>query len=147
MALKYPVARRTILLCDYDYGGFRPPEMIKRRPALVITPRLPHRDKLCSVIPLSGTEPAHAVPYVVRIELAEPLPSPFPQSVFWVKCDMLATVSFERLDLFRTSRQDGLRQYLHPKMDDAAFDAVMTGVLHGLGLGHLTLTRPGPHWS
>lgn len=146
MALQFPASRRTILLCDYALGGFRPPEMVKRRPAIVITPRLPRRDSLCAVVPLSGTEPDHRTDYVVRIELEEPLPHPFPERVWWAKCDMIATVSHQRLDLFRTVREQGQRKYLHPKVNPETFDEIMKGVLHGLGLGHLTLSRPGRSW-
>lgn len=142
MSIRYDVARGTILLCNYSLGGFREPEMVKRRPAVVVSPRLPHRHGLCAVVPLSGTEPPHPVPYVVRLELAADLPDPFPQRIWWAKCDMVATVSFERLDLFRTARdQTGRRQYLHPKLAPADLERVLVGVRAGLGL--LTLTS-GP---
>jgi mRNA interferase MazF len=135
MALKFPVSPRTVLLCDYDKGGFKPPEMVKRRPALVVSPRLPQRDGLCAVVPLSGTEPDRELPYVVRLEFWRALPHPFPQRIWWAKCDMIATVSFERLDLFRTVRGDGgLRQYLQPKLDEGQFEAVKHGILAGLGI-------------
>lgn len=109
--------------------------MVKKRPAAVISPRLPHRDGLCTVIPLSGDEPEHQVDYVTRVEFVEPLPYPFPQKVFWAKCDMIATVSFERLDLFHTSRdQYGKRKYLHPKMTDEDLARVRQCVLKAIGL-------------
>ncbi|MDR3436113.1 type II toxin-antitoxin system PemK/MazF family toxin [Telmatospirillum sp.] len=143
MPLKYPVARRTILLCDYALGGFRPPEMIKRRPAIVISPRLPHRDGLCFVIPLSSSEPEKPVPYVVRVELPEPLPAPFDHQICWAKCDMVATVGYERLDLFRTGRgETGRRQYINPRVSVEIFEEIIQGILYGLGIGHLTLTPP-----
>lgn len=138
MPIQHPVGAGTILLCDYGLGGFREPEMTKRRPAVVISPRLPHRDNLCAVVPLSGSEPARPVLYVVRLELACPLPEPFAQSVWWAKCDMIATVGFRRLDLFRTGRdQHGKRRYLQPKLPSTDFARVQVGVLHGLGLGNL----------
>jgi mRNA interferase MazF len=141
MGISYPVAPGTVLLCDYDRGGFQPPEMIKRRPAIVISPRLRHRDGLCTVVPISGSEPIQDVEYVVRLELDEPLPHPFPNKVFWVKCDMLATVGFARLDLFRTQRdQYGKRKYLHPKVSDDELNRVKVGVLHAIGCHNLTLT-------
>jgi mRNA interferase MazF len=104
MGIKFPVGVGTILLCDYSRGGFQPPEMVKRRPAVVISPRLPHRDGLCTVVPISADQPDHDVRYVVRIEFDLPLPDPFSYKVAWAKCDMLATVSFVRLDLFHTER-------------------------------------------
>jgi uncharacterized protein YifN (PemK superfamily) len=135
MGIKYPVGIGTILLCDYSRGGFRPPEMVKKRPAVVISPRLPHRDGLCTVIPLSAEEPDFPVGYVARIEFGEPLPYPFPYRVFWAKCDMIATVSFERLDLFHTERdQYGKRRYLHPKMSAGDLALIRACVLKALGL-------------
>lgn len=143
MAIRFPVGPGTVLLCDYSLGGFREPEMVKRRPALVISPRLPHRDGLTTVVPLSGSEPAHAVPYVVRLDLAKQLPEPFEQSVWWVKCDMLATVWFGRLDLFRTGRdQEGKRKYIHPVIPKADLDRVVAGVLAGLGLSRMIPADP-----
>ena len=66
MAIKYPVAPGTLLLCDYALGGFKEPEMVKRRPVIVISPRLRHRDHLCTVVPLSSKPSFAAVDYVVN---------------------------------------------------------------------------------
>jgi uncharacterized protein YifN (PemK superfamily) len=136
MPIQHHVAAGTILLCDYSLGGFREPEMIKRRPAVVVSPRLRHRDDLCAVVPLSGSEPETPVEYVVRLDLSAPLPDPFPQSVWWAKCDMIATVGFKRLDLFRTGRdQYGKRKYLQPRLSAEDLERVRGGILNGLGLG------------
>ena len=114
--------------------------MVKKRPVVVVSPRLPHRDGLCTVVPLSGTNPPRDVRYQRRIELAEELPQPFPAKVWWAKCDMLATVGFQRLDLFRTERQaNGLRKYLHPKVSADQITDVQQGILFALGLGTLTI--------
>ncbi len=140
MAIRFAVGPGTILLCNYALGGFREPEMVKKRPALVISPRLPCRDGLCTVVPLSGTAPLREVRYVVRLALDAPLPEPFEQRIWWVKCDMIATVAFERLDLFRTGRdQEGKRKYLHPVLPQCDMDRVMCGVLTALGLDRLTI--------
>jgi uncharacterized protein YifN (PemK superfamily) len=134
MAIRYAVPQRTLLLCDYGLGGFREPEMVKRRPVLVVSPRLPHRDNLCAVVPISSTAPRHDVRYAVRLEFDDPLPAPFDAPVGWVKCDMLATVSFERLDLFRTGRDhEGKRQYLNRRLSEEDFKRVKLGILAGLG--------------
>lgn len=142
MAIKYAVAVGTILLCDYGRGGFQPPEMVKRRPAIVISPRLPHRDGLCTVVPISQDQGERTVDYVIRLELETPLPLPYAYRVVWAKCDMLATVGFERLDLFRTQRdrESGRRRYLHPRLSDLDLKRVRNGVLYALGMGHLTLS-------
>jgi mRNA interferase MazF len=135
MAIQFAVGPGTILLCDYSLGGFRPPEMVKRRPAIVLSPRLPFRDGLCSVVPLSRTPPPRLVDYVVQLTLSKPLPAPFEEAVCWAKCDMVATVSFERLDLFRTERdQSGKRKYIHPVLGAEGFERVRQGVMAALGL-------------
>jgi uncharacterized protein YifN (PemK superfamily) len=138
MPIHFPVAPGTILLCDYR--GFRAPEMVKRRPVVVISPRLPHRDMLCSVVPLSTTAPSKDLPYVCRLDLPIALPAPFDtERVCWAKADMVATVSFSRLDLFRTARDfSGKRRYLRPRLPDEDLRRVRAAVLHGLGLGSLT---------
>jgi len=140
MALQYALLPGTIVLCDYDMGGFRPPEMVKLRPAVIVSPRLRHRDGLCAVVPLSGSvDDARPLDYVVRFDLDQPLPHPFPQQVWWAKCDLIATVGFRRLDMFRTERdQTGKRRYLQPRLPPADLGRVRAGVLFGLGLGSLT---------
>ena len=135
MAIQFAVGPGTILLCDYSWGGFRPPEMVKRRPAIVLSPRLPFRDGLCSVVPLSSTPPPHLVDYVIQLTLPKPLPAPFEGPVCWAKCDMVATVNFERLDLFRTERdQSGKRKFIHPVLGAEGLDRVRQGVMAALGL-------------
>lgn len=140
MAIKYPVAPGTIVLCDYSMGGFKEPEMVKRRPAIVISPRLRHRDHLCTVVPLSSKPGVADVDYVVELFIARPLPPPFENQMVWAKCDMLATVSFARLDLFRTQRNPaGKRQYITPRLPDADLKRVQQGILFALGLKHVQL--------
>jgi len=136
VALAYPVKPRTILLCDYSLGGFRAPEMVKRRPAVVITGALPRRNNLHTVVPLSGTESDPRNLYHCRIELTAPLPAPFDATIWWVKADMIATVSLERLDLFRTERdQYGKRKYLtNLRVSHDQFSQILSSVRHALGI-------------
>ena len=135
MSIRYAVSPGTLLLCDYALGGFVPPEMVKRRPAIVVSPRLPHRDGLCAVVPLSTTPPLRPVNYVVELVLETALPAPFDSSTMWAKCDMIATVSFDRLDLFRTGRdQQGKRKYLTMRLDAETLERIRTGIRAGLGI-------------
>jgi hypothetical protein len=95
----------------------------------------------------SGLQRSAEVDYVVRLEFDPPLPEPFSYRVAWPKCDMLATVGFERLDLFHTARdQTGKRRYLHPKLTGAELERVKPGVLHALGFRNLTLTSDQQYW-
>lgn len=144
MPVQYLPTPSTIVVCDFS-NGFEAPEMVKKRPAVIISPRLPRRDNLCTLVPLSGTEPSHPVSYQCRLDLDEPLPEPFNQSVWWVKADMIVTVGLKRLDLFRTRRdQSGKRKFLTPKVKPEDFARIQTCVLHSLGLGHLTSQMSKP---
>jgi len=135
MAIQFSLPIGTLVLCDYTAGGFRPPEMIKRRPAIIVSPRLPHRDGLCSVIPISTSFSGRVLPYVVELQLNIELPAPFAATTVWAKCDMIATVGFRRLDMFRTERDhSGQRRYLKPRLSGDQLAAVQHGLRHALGL-------------
>src|SRR6266700_2419968 len=139
MGIRFPIGVGLILLCNYD-SGFRPPEMVKRRPVVVVSPRLPYRENLCSVVPFSLTPPHRDVAYQCELTLAVPLPPPWEETRVWAKADMLATVCFDRLDFFQTKRdQTGKRKYLHPKVSPEQLKLVYSAILHGLGLGSLTI--------
>jgi mRNA interferase MazF len=139
MPLLYHPKVGEILLCDYD-SGFIEPEMVKRRPVVVISPRLRKRAGLVSVIPLSTTEPDELMDFHIVIELAKPLPKPFQSKTTWAKCDMISTVSLKRLDRFKEARGgQGQRSWISGQLDQHQIKRVKTGLLFGLGLGSLTL--------
>ncbi|WP_432431527.1 type II toxin-antitoxin system PemK/MazF family toxin [Chelatococcus daeguensis] len=92
-----------MLICDFD-SGFREPEMVKRRPVVVISPRLKRRTGLVSVVPLSTTPPDPIEDYHCEVRMEPPLPTPFDSPTAWVKADMPYTVGFQRLELVRTGR-------------------------------------------
>ena len=134
MPIKYEVTPRTILLCDYGKGGFRPPEMVKRRPVIAVSPRLRHRNGLVTVVPLSTTPPDRPAEHHCKVVIPYPLQN-FEAKQCWVKADMIATVGFERLDLFRTDRdQLGKRKYLTPRISDEDFEAVKACIRAALGI-------------
>jgi uncharacterized protein YifN (PemK superfamily) len=135
MAILYAPPAGSILLCNYE-TGFIPPEMVKRRPCIVVSPRLAHRDGLCAVVPLSATAPKKEVPYQIRLDLD--LPPPWGLEPRWAKGDMISTVCFHRLDMFRTARDPitGKRKYLQLKVKPEELEAVKVAILHGLGMGH-----------
>lgn len=134
MALSFHPKPGTILVCDYD-TGFRPPEMVKRRPAVVISPRLRRRDGLCTVVPLSGTAPIPPEAYHWPLELERALPKPWNSDRFWVKADMLATVAFHRLELISLGRdQEGKRKYLNFQVKEEVLASIRQCVLYALGI-------------
>ena len=53
MAINFHPRLGQVLYCDFK-TGFRPPEMVKARPVVVLSR---NHHELCTVVPLSGTEP------------------------------------------------------------------------------------------
>ena len=96
MTLPYFPRRGEVLICDFD-SGFRPPEMVKKRPVVVISSKESHHRRVCTVIPFSTTLPNpperwhHPLPHVK-------VPGMQAQAPMWAKCDMVVTVSFKRLN-------------------------------------------------
>lgn len=110
--------------------------MVKPRPVVVINARLPYRDGLATVVPLSGTASDDRAKYHCRLDFEEDLPHPFPAKVWWAKCDMVASVGFARLDYFRTERDHtGKRKYLtNLQISDDHLEQIREAVRHALGL-------------
>ncbi len=100
MALSFHPKLGLVLVCDYT-TGFILPKMVNRRPVVVISPRLRHRANLCTVVPLSTTTPERWQDYHCSITVEEPLPKPWDAEIVWVEADMIATMSFKRLELVR----------------------------------------------
>jgi mRNA interferase MazF len=140
MALNYYPKTCEILLCDYG-TSIIPPEMNKRRPVVVISPRIRRRGALVTIIPLSTTAPNPQDSHHCQILLKLPLPPPFANPLMWAKCDMIATVSLARLDRFRlrSHGQSGTRKFVTGQLENDQIKAIRFGVLCGLGLSSLTI--------
>jgi mRNA interferase MazF len=130
MPLGYFPRAGEVLVCDFT--SFQIPEMTKVRPVVVISPRLPYRSEIVTIVPLSTTAPKHDLPFVVRLSKnyhpleADNLPT-------WAKCDMLTNLGLHRLNRFKVGR----RKWEAPIMTEADLAAIRKGVIHGLGLSHL----------
>lgn len=132
MPLQHHPRRGAILICDY--AGFKPPEMVKRRPVIVLSPRRRRRYNLCSIVPLSTTEPDIKQPYHCEIELDPPPPDRW-ASRCWVKADMITTVSFARLDLIRSGKDAlGKRRYYDHVLPKEDMARISRCVLAALGI-------------
>ena len=111
MSIREHPKKGSILLCDFTQG-FTAPEMVKRRPVIVISPKISQRSKLCTIVALSTTDPNPKMHYHSQIDLLHPLPSGMQSKGLWVKGDMIYTVGFHRLDFIRTGKTlDGKRSY------------------------------------
>lgn len=121
----YPRAGQ-ILICDFK--GFLEPEMVKVRPVVVISPKLPYRAEIVTVVPISTTAPRHEYPFVVRLS-KNYHPKELDDFPCWAKCDMVMNIARHRLDGFKVGR----RKYVNPQMDGHDLQAVRAGVMHALG--------------
>jgi uncharacterized protein YifN (PemK superfamily) len=100
MAIAFFPKPGTVLICDFQ--GYIVPEIIKRRPVVVISPTHLKRPKLFTVVPLSTTAPDPVLKYHYKL-IGNPVPGGEPVEV-WAKCDLVATVSVERLDRVKLGR-------------------------------------------
>lgn len=138
MGLSYYPSPGVILVCHYDTNVVEP-EMCKPRPAVVIGPRLRSRGRLVTVVPLSTTAPSELLDYHCKIELTHPLPPPFDAPVMWAKCDLVSSVSLDRLDRFKEPyRRGAARQWRTGAVSADQLQALKGAVLCGLGFGTLT---------
>lgn len=135
--LRFHPRAGTLLMCDFR--GMVPPEINKRRPVIVVTPRLQYRDRMATVVPTSTSEPKHPQPYHVELS-RNYFPGEDPTKRVWAKADLVCSVSFERLDRFML----GPRRYEAPMISTADLEAVRQGILSGLGFVNLTATERPP---
>jgi len=120
-----------VLICDFN-TGFKPPEMVKKRPVVVISKS---RQQLVTVVPLSTTEPSPLEKW--HHEMSESsLPVSLRGARHWAKCDMIATVAFWRLDRVCTGKHPstGKRMYVSHVVSLEDLTAIRQAVLHALGL-------------
>ncbi|WP_399677192.1 type II toxin-antitoxin system PemK/MazF family toxin [Xenophilus sp.] len=138
MAIQFYPQPGTILICDFN--GFIEPEIIKRRPVIVIGPRLRNRGNLVNVVPCSTTRPYDVCAYNHKLVFDPVMPAPYNAKEMWVKADMVYTVAFQRLFVPQLGKdpRTGARQYDLRVLEKPDLDAILACVLHGIGLGHLT---------
>lgn len=123
----------TIVRVDLS-EGFRPPEMVKRRPCVVLSPPIQGRKQLCSIVPLSTSAPNLVLDHHMEIGFNPRLPAPYDSPSMWVKGDMVITVAFHRLRLLFSRWDGGQRVYDVRVLDVATMDAVRRCVRAGLGI-------------
>jgi uncharacterized protein YifN (PemK superfamily) len=100
VAITFHPKAGAVLVCDFR--GYIEPEIVKTRPVVVVSPNHMRRPGLVTVIPLSTTAPRPVEAYHHLLH-GNPVPGSDAEAV-WAKCDLIATVSVERLDRKRISR-------------------------------------------
>ena len=129
----------AVLHCDYR--GLIDPEMKKVRLVVVVSPKFLDRANLCTVVPLSTTPPLKPDGYHVKLD-RDPHPTSAPGTLVWAKCDMVTTVSFERLSAVWDGKTDGRRNYVALSVSGKELGDIRHGVLYSLGLAHLWNATP-----
>lgn len=130
MGLNFQPRAGQVLVCDFS--GFKEPEMVKPRPVVVVSPKLPYRSNIVAVVPVSTTEPRHNLPFCCRLsknyhpEEADDVPC-------WAKADMIMNLGVYRLSGFKVGR----RQWEFPQVSPEDLAAIRHAVLCGLGLDRL----------
>jgi uncharacterized protein YifN (PemK superfamily) len=114
-------------MCDFT-TGFKPPEMVKRRHVVVVSPRYRRHTGLCLVVPFSTVAPRDVEPHHLEI-----LPGTYdfldPTKSTWAKADMLTCVCFDRLD-----RLILYGRYVAPPLKDKHLSEIQRCVAHALQL-------------
>lgn len=127
------------MTCDFveakkgSLRGFVVPEMIKRRPVIVLAAPVYGR---CLVACLSTTEPRPIRAWHYEITWSPPLPEPYGRDVVcWAAGDQLYTVSYGRLGLFFTGKDErGKRIYDKRYLSPEQMEGVKAAVSAALGL-------------
>jgi mRNA interferase MazF len=133
MTISFHPRAGEVFMCDFD--GFREPEMVKPRPVIVVSPRLPHRSQIVAVVPISLTAPRHGLPFVYRLS-KNYHPSEPDDLPCWAKADMLMNLGTYRLEGFKIGR----RKWAYPALSAEDLSGVRRAVLCGLGLDRLAST-------
>lgn len=110
-----------------DFYGYVAPEMVKVRPVVIVSPKDLPRPGLYTVVPLSTSEPNPIEKYHFKL-----VKNPMPQgtAVCWAKCDMVATVSIQRLDRIKVARG----KYVTTAISDEELKAIRECLKHSLGI-------------
>ncbi len=123
---------------EYMHG-----EMIKKRPVIVVNNKIDTRPTLVNIVPISMTAPntvcAHHVD-INRMYLPKGLRDQ--PGARWAKCDMVYTMSIERLELVRAHRgQNGKRVVDKGTLPPAVLLAVRIAAAKCLGVHAGSFTK------
>lgn len=136
MSLIYHPKVGDIVMCEFP-SCFQSPEMVKTRPVVVISPKIPGRTTMVAIVPLSTTAPMPRLGHHCEIALRMLPPSlQASASTCWAKCDMVYTFSIHRLSLVQGKRDPKTqkRRYETARLDLAHIQAVRRCLASALGI-------------
>ena len=127
MTLNFFPRAGQVYVCSFK--GFKEMEMsAKPRPVVVVSPKLPYRSEVVTIVPISLTAPKHELPFCYRLSRNyhpdEPDDLPC-----WAKADMVMNLGRYRLSAFSA----GHRKYVYPELSAEDLSAVQNAILCGLG--------------
>lgn len=115
MPLHFQPKVGTVVRCDFS--GMVPPEMVKMRDVVILA-KHPKNSKLVTVVPLSATQPNPIEAYHYELP-KNPRPDSPKEVVVWAKCDMLYTLSIDRMQMHYVRTRRGGRQVAIIHLNDA----------------------------
>lgn len=138
MGIQFPPKTGEILVCNFqaaDKGalnGFVVPEMIKKRPVVVLSSK---SYKLCLVVASIATPPKPLRDWHYEIIWDVPLPRPYDREIgCWAKGDHIYAISYERLNQFYAGKDNrGRRIYERRLLSAEQFLGVKEGVRNAIG--------------
>lgn len=107
--------------------------LLKKRPVIAISAPSYHLRgaKICHVVPLSTTEPSPIRDFHYKLDNLK-IPG-FASEVAWVKCDLIYTVSYNRLTApYFGKNQNGCRRYVTLKVNKDDLEKIRECVLKAL---------------
>lgn len=134
MTIQFHPRLGQVLYCDFT-TGFAPPEMVKNRPVVVLSRK---HHELCTVVPLSGSEPDPVLQHHHKMSPSSLPPSIAAKGDWWAKCDLVTTVAFHRLDRVKDGRGfAGKRIYSSKCANGSDLRAIQKCVLYRLCMNDL----------
>jgi mRNA interferase MazF len=139
VAINFHPEPGTILMCDFT-SGFKEPEMVKKRPIVVISPNRKRYSGLCTVLAISSVPPEPIENWHYQIpKTSMPQIKMFEAKDSWIKGDMIYRVAFDRLELIKIGKDQstGKRIYFKQRLGREQMHSIYSCVLHSLNLNHL----------
>ena len=132
--LRFHPRRGTIVIVDFDQA-FRPPEMVKRRPCVILSNQMKDRPGLATVVPLSTTPPPIVERYHCQLEIPFELPAKWANPRPWLKGDMVYTLNLSRMRFMLLGKdRTGERVYQRQALGRDQMAEIERCVKFGLGL-------------
>lgn len=117
MPINFHPKPAQVLICNFN-TGFVPPEMVKARRVIVLSPYQFNKRGICTILPLSTTKPNKIEDFHFVIGAGKYSFLSKDKDI-WVKADMITTISIARLDRIRVGNS-----FLSPSVNAEDFKEI-----------------------